>query len=136
MRVLIVDDRPSVRAALRAVLEHDPLCAGIDEVAEAGEALVALDFGADVVLLGWGVHGLSPGALTKVMRSKHPHLVIVVLGRYENARQQALAAGADCYLDTNEPHGDFLGTLHELCPRWQATRQQMIRERAATRTEG
>lgn len=121
MRVLIADDRLSIRAALRAVLEHDPSCDGIDEAAEASDALVALDFGADVALVGWGIHGLSSAALIKVMRARHPAMVIIVLGRFTDGREQAMAAGADCYIDTNEPPEHFLRILHELCPGWRVS---------------
>lgn len=116
MRVLIADERPSVRAALRAVLERDPYCQGIDEVSEAGDALVALGFGADVVVLGWGLQGMAAEALMKMMRSEFPDLVIVVLGRYGDARQAALDAGANCYVDTSETSTDFIRVLHDLCP--------------------
>jgi DNA-binding NarL/FixJ family response regulator len=116
MRVLIADERPSVRAALRAVLEHDPFYDGVDEATDADGALEALGFGAGLLLIEWGLPGRPPVELLTDIRARRPGLVIVVLGRYGGARQAALAAGADCYLDTSEPQADFVGLLHNLCP--------------------
>jgi DNA-binding NarL/FixJ family response regulator len=124
MRVLIVDERPSVRVALRAVLEHDPLCQGVDEVAEAEDAMTALAFGAGVVVLEWGLHGQLPEKLIAQMRVRQPGLVIIALGRFGDARQAALAAGCDYYIDTSEPAVDFVGVLHGLCPEIAATISQ------------
>lgn len=115
MRVLIADERPSVRAALRAVLEHDSDCAGIDEAINSGDALAALGFGADVFVVEWGLRGLSPIPLLMQARALRPGLIIIVLGRYGDARQLALSAGADHYVDTSEPAVDFIGVLHGLC---------------------
>ncbi len=115
MRVLIADQRPSVRAALRAVLEHDPLCEGIDEAVEARGALEALAFGADVLIIEWGLPGLSPAALLALAREHRAEIVIVALGRYTSAREWSLAAGADFYIDTTEPFDDFVGLVHNLC---------------------
>lgn len=121
MRVLIADDRPSVRAALTAVLELDPACEGVDEALDAAGALTALDFGADVMILEWGLPGLLSASLIGLARTQRPELIIVVLGRYSDARRAALAAGADYYIDTSEPALDFVGVLHGLCPQWRVS---------------
>ncbi len=115
MRVLIVDERPSVRAALRAALEHDTLCAGIDEATGGDDALAALAFGADAVVVEWELHGLTAATFIAVAKARRPGLVVVVLGHYAEAAAAALAAGADYYVDTTQPFEDFLGLLHRLC---------------------
>lgn len=115
MRVLIVDERLSVRTALRAALEHDVQCAGIDEAAGGEDALAALAFGADVVVLEWELHGLTAATFITVAKARRPGLIVVVLGHYLEARIAALAAGADYYVDTTQPFEDFVGLLHKLC---------------------
>ncbi len=128
MRVLIADDRSSVRAALMAVLELDPACEGVDEALDAAGALTALDFGADVMILEWGLPGLPPATLVGLARTQRPELIVVVLGRYSDAQRAALAAGADHYIDTSEPALDFVGVLHGLCPQWRAATRQSVPE--------
>lgn len=115
MRVLIADERPSVRAALRAVLEHDAQCLGIDEAEGGDDALAALAFGADVVVLEWEIHGLTAATFIAVAKARRPGLVVVVLGHFPAAGAAALAAGADYYIDTTQPVEDFVGLLHKLC---------------------
>lgn len=115
MRVLIADDRPSVRAALRAALEHDAQCAGIDETAGGEDALAALAFGADVVVLEWELLGPTAATFIAVAKARRPGLVVVVLGHFAEAAAAALAAGADYYVDTTQPVEDFVGLLHKLC---------------------
>ena len=117
MRVLIADQRPSVHAAIRAVLEHDSGCEGIDEVISASDAMTALGFGADAVVLEWGLPGMPSEMLIARLRALRPGLIVVVLGRFADARQPALAAGADHYIDTTGASHDFVVLLHELCQR-------------------
>ncbi|MCA9864981.1 MAG: hypothetical protein KIS95_13240 [Anaerolineae bacterium] len=123
MRVLIADERPSVRAALRAVLEHDSACEGIDEVVEVDDAMSALAFGADLLLVEWGSSRplIRLPARAKVM---HPGLIVVALGRHGGAAEQALAAGADYYIDTTEPPANFIDLLHEICPEARSAARQ------------
>jgi DNA-binding NarL/FixJ family response regulator len=128
MRVLIADERPSIRAALRAVLEHDPFYGGIDEAIDADGALAALGFGAGLLIIEWGLPGCRPAELLADIREGRPGLVIIVLGRYGGARRAALAAGADCYIDTSEPQEDFTGLLHHLCPGAVAALNRQARE--------
>jgi DNA-binding NarL/FixJ family response regulator len=115
MRVLIVDERPSVRAALRAALEHDAQCGGIDEAGGGDDALASLAFGADVVVLEWELHGLAAATFIAVAKARRPGIVVVVLGHYAEAGAAALAAGADFYVDVSQPFEDFVGLLHKLC---------------------
>ena len=129
MRVLIADRRPSVRVALRAVLEHDPECEGIDEAVEAAGALTALAFGANVMVLEWGLPGLPPVARVGLVRAQRPELVLVVLGRFGDNRHLALSTGADFYIDTSEPTLDFVGVLHGLCPQWRASLGKPVMDR-------
>ncbi len=49
MHVLIAEARPSTRAALRALLEHDPHCHRISEATDAQGTLAALSDAPDPV---------------------------------------------------------------------------------------
>ena len=116
MRVLIADARASTRGALRALLEHDTHCRQVIEATDAQSVLAALRDGPDMLLLDWGLPGLAAEALVARARTVCPNLVIVALGHHAPTWQAALAAGADCFIDTVHPPTDFMELLHRLCP--------------------
>lgn len=116
MRVLIAEARPSTRGAMRALLEHDPHCRQVIEAADAQAALAALRDRPDMMLLDWGLPGLAAEALVTRARNLCPELIIVALGHYSQTRPAALAAGADCFIDTTHPPDGFMDLLHQLCP--------------------
>jgi len=116
MHVLIAEVRPSTRAALRALLEHDPHCHHITEATDAQGALDALDESPDLLLLDWALPGLPAAAVVARARTLRPGLVIIGLGHHAATRRAALAAGVDCFIDTNQPPTDLLALLNTLCP--------------------
>ena len=116
MRVLIAYARPSHRAAMRALLEHDPRCDGITEAGDAQEALNALRLGPDMLLLDWGLPGLPAAAMVARVRAVRPEIIIVALGHHAPTRQASLAAGADSFIDTASPPEHLVDLLHNLCP--------------------
>jgi len=97
-RVLVVDDEPQIRRALRTALAGHGYAV---EVAEDGEAaLVALAAGSpDVVVLDLVMPGVDGFAVLRQTRawSTVPILVLSARGR-ENDKVEALDLGADDYL--------------------------------------
>ena len=62
MRVLLADDQPQVRSALRLLLEEEPGLSVVDEVVSAGELLSRVEVTCpDLILLDWELPGLRPG---------------------------------------------------------------------------
>jgi two-component system KDP operon response regulator KdpE len=116
MRVIIADQRPSVRAALRMVLEHDGQCERILEAPTAAAVLDALSASPDLILLEWGLPGMRCELLLNRLRAARPSLVIVALSDHLATRKTALSSGADCFIHTAEPPPSFLDLLHSLCP--------------------
>jgi two-component system KDP operon response regulator KdpE len=116
MRVIIADQRPSIRAALRMVLEHDGQCDRILEAADAAALLDALAASPDLVLLEWGLPGMRPEMVPSRLRAARPSLVVVAISDHLADRQKALGAGAACFIHTAEPPPSFLELLHSLCP--------------------
>ena len=116
MHVLIAEARPSTRAALRALLEHDPHCRRITEATDAQSALAALSDAPDLLLLDWAVPGLAAAAVVSRARTLRPELVIIALGHHAATRRAALAAGVDCFINTNQPPTDLIALLNTLCP--------------------
>lgn len=112
MRILIADGRSKVRFALRALLERQ---AGQDVVGEAGRArdLLALVVASqpDLVLLDWELPGLEANCTLENMRGAVPSLCIVALSGRSEARQTALAAGADAFVSKTDPPERLLAAL-------------------------
>ncbi len=115
MHVLIAEARASTRAALRALLEHDPLCERIIEATDAQSVLAALGEDPDLLLLDWALPGLPAAAIVARVRTVRPTLVIIALGHHAATRRAALEVGADCFIDTNQPPTDLLALLNTLC---------------------
>jgi two-component system alkaline phosphatase synthesis response regulator PhoP len=98
-RILIVEDHPTMREALRLVLEREDL-----DIVEAGDGNAALALARseppDLVLLDLHIPGM-PGeeVLTELKAdptTSHAR-VIVVTATGEEGRARALAVGADAY---------------------------------------
>jgi CheY-like chemotaxis protein len=98
-RILIVEDHPTMRAAIRAVLE--PAGHQVEEAGDGTSALRVIGEGPpDLVVLDLHIPGV-PGeqVLAEVKgspRTRHV-VVVVVTAAGEEARAAALAAGADAY---------------------------------------
>ena len=113
MRVLIVDDHATLRAAARALLEGD----GFDVVGEAADGLAALSECArvspDVVLLDVQLPGLDGfGVARELARRAASPRVVLVSSRSRSAYRRRLAQASVCgCLDKAELSGESLGPL-------------------------
>ena len=98
-RILIVEDHPTMREAMRLVLEREGF--DIDEAADGDQALVAVrERAPDLVLLDMSIPGASgPEVLAAVKDDPATSdvRVIVVTATGEEGRAAALASGADHY---------------------------------------
>jgi DNA-binding NarL/FixJ family response regulator len=99
-RVLVVDDAPAIRSALRGVLED----AGIDVVGEAPDGVegVALagSLHPDVVLMDLRMPAADGFQATARIVREHPEVRVVVLSAYESeeSARAVMAAGAFAFL--------------------------------------
>jgi CheY-like chemotaxis protein len=98
-RILIVEDHPTMREAMRLVLEREGF--DIDEAADGDQALVAVrERAPDLVLLDMSIPGASgPEVLAAVKEDPATSdvRVIVVTATGEEGRASAIASGADHY---------------------------------------
>jgi two-component system response regulator DesR len=115
IRVILADDQTNVRSALHRLLKHEPGVKVVSEVSEAKElASQVRTIHPDLVLLDWGLPGLSAmGSLPGLRLNNSKLLVIVMSGRPE-ARQTALAAGANAFVSKIDPPENLLDTLHAM----------------------
>ncbi len=114
MRVLLADDEPKVRSALRLILEQLKEIELVDEVIDAESLHARLrSTQPDLLLIDWELPGLKPGASFADLRSSYPLKVIVLSGRCPSP-QAAQRSGADAFVSKCEPPDRLFATLHAM----------------------
>jgi len=115
MRAFLADDQAEVRAALGILLEHALGARVVGEAADAETLAEAIrSTRPDVLLLDWGlVEASARGALAE-LRARRPGLAVVVISGRVDAREPALAAGADAFVGKTDSPEKLLATLRGL----------------------
>ncbi len=114
MRVLLADDEPKVRSALRLILEQLKEIETVDEVTDAETLATRLqDTPPDLLLVDWELPGLHPGASFSELRRRSPLKVIVLSGRCP-VPQGAITSGADACVSKCESPDRLFDTLRAL----------------------
>jgi len=115
IRVLVVDDQESVRKGTRALLR---LARDIDATHEASNGQEAVQFVAeeqpDVVLMDVRMPVMDGIEATRQIKESWPQVKVIVLSMYPKYRQEALAAGADCFLVKGRMGGLLKDTIRGL----------------------
>ena len=117
MRILLADGRPKVRFALGVLLRRQPQLEVVGEVSNAYQLIAQV--GAlcpDLLLLGWELPGLPALDSLTVLREACPGLSVIALSGRPEARQAALAAGADGYVSKVDPPDRLLAAIDACCP--------------------
>ncbi|MCL2603739.1 MAG: response regulator transcription factor [Defluviitaleaceae bacterium] len=117
MRLIIADDDPLIRAGLEKRLSREP---DIRVAALAKDGTEAIDLckthAPDAVLMDIRMPGTDGIAATRVIKSRYPHVKVLVLTTFDDRPviQQALAAGADGYLVKTDKIANIAGQLRLL----------------------
>ncbi len=112
MRILLADNQSRIRFALRALLGQQSELTIVGEAADAGELLALVEATCpDMVLLAWGLHGCDPVDLLSTLRQICPHTYVIALSSRLEARQAALAAGADAFVSKTDPPSRLLSVV-------------------------
>lgn len=115
MRILIADEEPRVRSALRLLLHQD---SGASEIFEAGDGEAALRCAAkkhlDLVILDWNLPKTGGYTALKALRAAQPEVVIIVLNSQSETRTTALATGADAFVSKADPPERLLAAIATL----------------------
>ena len=120
MRIFLADDQAKVRSALRLLLEQEPGLCVVGEATEVEELLTQLKTTRpDLMLLDWELPHLSvakrsAGSGEHLLSALHiqcPNLRVIALSGRPEARQAALAAGADAFVSKGDPPERLLATL-------------------------
>ena len=116
MRVIVADDQPEVRSAMRLILEEKP---GIRVVGEASTSYELLRqvraICPDLILLDWELPGTNSEDLLSELQNLCPHLSIVALSSRPQMRQAALEAGAWNFVCKSEPPEQLINALDSYC---------------------
>jgi DNA-binding NarL/FixJ family response regulator len=114
MRVVLAIQHRDLGLALQLRLDAEP---GLFVVGTATEAasLRALLWTArpDLVILDWDLPGYASIPLLAEAKRPRPPPQIIVLGRDEGVRQEALAAGADAFVLSGDPPADLMTAIRQ-----------------------
>jgi DNA-binding NarL/FixJ family response regulator len=111
MRVLIADDQPSVRIALKLALQQQDIDVAGD-VADSRELLAWFKTNqADLLLLDWELPDQPGKKIIPILRDRYPGLTVIVLNSRPQTRTEALSAGADGFVSKGDPPDYLLSLL-------------------------
>ena len=112
--MLLVEDHPGFRLVLRALLEADERLIVIDDVGSADEACEhPLLEDVDVALVDVGLPGTNGIEATKRLRERNSQLRVLIMSGsgFDRASDDAIAAGADQYLEKGALHHDLVEAI-------------------------
>ena len=123
MHILLADDQPRVRSAIRLLLEQQTEAYIVEEVANARELVNHVgNYCPDVLLLDWELPDLTSEKLLAIVRTFCPELFVIVLDSKPQTRQVALEAGASEFVSKNDPPEYLLAAI-------QSARDSAMNER-------
>jgi CheY-like chemotaxis protein len=112
VRILLADDNPEIRSALRLLAEE--LGHSAFEATDAAELLKHLSKGgADMLLLDWELPGLSPDTHMWEIRGLCPCCVVVAMSSRPEARAESGRLGAEAFLGRHEPPDVLIKLLQD-----------------------
>jgi DNA-binding NarL/FixJ family response regulator len=112
MRILLADNQPKVRFALRVLLVSMSDISVVGEVTDADELVSQIDStNPDMVILDWQLPGLSEIGSILALRKARPDLFVIALSGRPELGQAALDAGADNFVSKIDPPDRLLATV-------------------------
>ncbi|MBM3127205.1 MAG: response regulator transcription factor [Chloroflexi bacterium] len=112
MRILIADNQPKVRFALRVTLEQQPGFKTIGEVIDAADLLAqAKVVCPDLAIVDWELPGMTIAELIAALRHECRALRVIVLSSRPETREQALAAGANAFVCKCDAPDELLAAI-------------------------
>jgi DNA-binding NarL/FixJ family response regulator len=110
--VLIADDAPVSRRALRAVLGLRPRFVVIGEAADGEQAIAAVArLQPAIVIMDARMPRIDGIAATARIKSRWPAIRVIVHSQADDVSESALTAGADAFIAKGSPVQDLLTAL-------------------------
>jgi DNA-binding NarL/FixJ family response regulator len=115
VRVLIADDHVSSRKGLKALLATSPELELVEEAADGREAVrLVEEHRPDVVLMDAKMPVMDGLEATKVIKERYPECRVIVLTIATTYQADAVAAGADAFLNKADSPQHLLNTVLSL----------------------
>jgi DNA-binding NarL/FixJ family response regulator len=105
VRILVVDDQPLAREAIREFLSADPEVDGLYTACDGRQAVDAVDVHRpDVVLIDIGLPDVNGLSVARRILRLYPETAVVMLGDHDNPqyRQAAAECGAAAFVAKQE----------------------------------
>mgnify|MGYP001060507314 FL=1 len=116
--MLLAAEQPGLRWALRTALSQERCLTVVGEVSSVpGLLSLSRTVDPDLILVEWELPGHPVEALLPALHVQGHHARLVVIAREPQAREAALAAGADAFLSKADPPAQFLEELRALLRR-------------------
>jgi len=136
-RILLADDNPGLRAALRLLLETRLEFELIVEARDMEHVLAQVeDSRPDCVILDWELPGRPIHERVPVLRTLVPHLKVIAFSARPESKQTALEEGAEAFFSKNEPPIFILDMIQALCQQENESEDPMDRERTCPLDQG
>ena len=120
IRVLIVDDQPSVRRGLKMRLTLEPDVMIVGEAVDGAQAVsLAGTLQPDVVLMDVRMPGIDGVSAAAALRTVAPGSAVVILSLYDDAktRTRAEEAGVAAFVAKNRMEGALLEAIRRVVGR-------------------
>lgn len=116
VRILIADDQPQVRSAVRLILGQKSRLIVVGEAENLAKTreLVSGEQ-PDILLLDWELPGWKNATDLAILRKSRPGLTVVALSGRPESRRMALAAGVNAFVSKGEPPERLLAAVERCC---------------------
>jgi DNA-binding NarL/FixJ family response regulator len=115
-QILLADDNPDLRSALRLLLETRLDINLITEALDMEHVLAQVeDTRPDCVILDWELPGRPKHKRIEVLRALVPELKIIVVSARPESREEALAEGADQFAGKADSPLQILEVVRQCC---------------------
>ncbi|MCG8373824.1 MAG: response regulator transcription factor [Balneolales bacterium] len=127
MNILVVEDDPSVRTLVKAVLEHNGNAVHTEDTVATGEA-AAVEGNYDMIILDLGLPDGDGYELCKSIRDKNVTTPVLILsGEQESdVKVKCLRVGADDYLTKPFNTEELIARLEAIQRRTEASGDQVL----------
>ncbi|MBD5782473.1 response regulator transcription factor [Pelagicoccus sp. NFK12] len=117
IRILVVDDHPSMRMGICALIDSQPCMEVVAEASDGEEAIeVYDDVLPDVVLMDLRMHHMGGAEAILSICKKHPQAKVIVLSTYDwdEDINRAIQSGAKSYLLKDMAVEEIAGTIRSV----------------------